>query len=100
MGSTKEEGEYAYELDNGVTRSYGWYDREIRRNAKTGAFCIDRYPVTNSEYKSFIDDTRHTEPLLMRTSSRDFSLTLTKRSKSFSGGKDHFPQGIKITLWC
>ena len=64
MGSTKEEREYAYRLDKEVTRSYGWYEHETRRKAKTRAFCFDRYPVTNSEYRSFIDDTGRPEPFI------------------------------------
>lgn len=64
MGSTREERERAYELDKGVTRSYGWYERETRRNAATGPFCVDRYPVTNAAYKRFVDDTGHPAPFI------------------------------------
>ncbi len=45
MGSTREEREYAYRLDKQVTRSYGWYEKETRKKAKTGNFCIDQYPI-------------------------------------------------------
>ena len=64
MGSSAEEREYAYALDNEVTRAYRWYEKETRMRATTGAYCIDRYPVTNSEYKRFIDETGHPEPYL------------------------------------
>lgn len=64
MGSTRQEREYAYQLDNEVTRAYGWYEKETRRKAKTGSFCIDRHPVTNSKYKEFISATGRPEPFI------------------------------------
>ncbi len=64
MGSTREEREHAYKLDKEVTRSYGWYERETRRKANTSTFCMDRYPVTNSEYKKFIDETGNAAPFI------------------------------------
>lgn len=62
MGSTREEREYAYRLDQERTRAYGWYEKESRRRARTGAFCIDRYPVTNADYESFVKVTGRAEP--------------------------------------
>ena len=64
MGSTREEREYAYWLDKEVTRAYGWYEKEKRRKAETGSFCIDRYLVTNSKYKEFISATGRPEPFI------------------------------------
>ena len=64
MGSSEEEREYAYRLDQEVTRAYGWYEKETRRKAQTGRFCIDRYPVNNAQYKTFIDDTGRAEPYI------------------------------------
>jgi hypothetical protein len=64
MGSTREEREYAYELDKGITRSYGWYEKETRRKVATGPFCIDRYPVTNAAYKGFVKATGHPAPFI------------------------------------
>ena len=93
MGSTKEEREYAYRLDNGVTRSYGWYEREARRKPKTNAFCIDLYPVTNSEYKSFIDDTRHTGPFISADAyqQQGFLVHPYEKVKEFLWRKGSFP---------
>jgi formylglycine-generating enzyme required for sulfatase activity len=64
MGSTMEERESAYRLDKQVTRGYGWYEKETRRKAKTGSFCIDRYPVTNAQYKIFVDESGHPDPFI------------------------------------
>jgi formylglycine-generating enzyme required for sulfatase activity len=64
MGSTREEREYAYRLDKEVTRAYGWYEKETRRKVKSGDFCIDRYPVTNAQYKTFIEETGRSEPYI------------------------------------
>jgi formylglycine-generating enzyme required for sulfatase activity len=35
---------------------------EDKEEAETGEFFIDRYPVTNAEYKKFVDATGHAEP--------------------------------------
>ena len=64
MGSTREERERAYELDKGITRPYGWYERETRRNAAAGPFCIDRYPVTNAAYSGFVEATGRPAPFI------------------------------------
>ncbi|MBI4525901.1 MAG: SUMF1/EgtB/PvdO family nonheme iron enzyme [Deltaproteobacteria bacterium] len=64
MGSTRKEREYAYRLDKEVTRAYGWYEKETRKKVKTGSYCIDRYPVTNSEYKEFMAETGRSEPFI------------------------------------
>ena len=64
MGSTREEREYAYRLDKQVTRSYGWYEQEIRKKAKTSSFCIDQYPITNGKYKAFLDENGGKEPTI------------------------------------
>lgn len=64
MGSMREEREYAYRLDKEVTRAYGWYEKETRTKARTGSFCIDRYPVTNAQYKAFIDETGRPAPFI------------------------------------
>lgn len=95
MGSTNEEREYAYRLDKEVTRSYGWYERETRRKAKTRAFCFDRYPVTNSEYKSFIDDTGRPEPFISAEAyqRQGFLAHPYKKVKEFLWRKGSFPPG-------
>jgi toxoflavin biosynthesis protein ToxD len=38
--------------------------KETRRKPKTGSFCIDRSPVTNGQYKEFVDKTGHPDPFI------------------------------------
>ena len=64
MGSTKEEREFAYRLDQQMTRRYGWYEKETRRKAKTGGYCMDQYPVANSQYKIFMNETGRPQPYI------------------------------------
>ncbi len=95
MGSTREEREYAYRLDKEVTRSYGWYERETRRRANTSTFCIDRYPVTNSDYKKFIDETGHPEPFISGAAyqRQGFLAHSYEKVKEFLWKKGSFPPG-------
>lgn len=97
MGSTREEREYAYRLDNEVTRSYGWYEREARRNSTTGAYCIDRYPVTNFEYKKFIEETGHTAPFISSETyqRQGFLVHPYEKVKEFLWREGSFPSGRK-----
>lgn len=64
FGSTEEEREYAYALDEEVTRRYGWYERETRGKGTIGSYCIDRFPVTQRQYQRFLDDTGHRAPYI------------------------------------
>ncbi len=64
MGSTRQEREYAYALDNEITRRYGWYEKETRRISRTNGFCMDRHPVTNGQYKHFMDETGRPMPAI------------------------------------
>ena len=67
-GSTEEERELAYKLDetaynHSVTRDQGWYDRERpQAEAETVAFSIMQTPVTNEAYAQFVDATGHAAP--------------------------------------
>ena len=59
MGSDKKD------LDSEALRfgSKPWYQNERpKRNVSLGAFYIDKYEVTNEQYKKFIDETGHTPP--------------------------------------
>ena len=54
MGSTEEDIGKLLELDRNVEA--GRFDVEIpQREVYMSAYLIDKYPVTNAEYKKFID---------------------------------------------
>lgn len=67
-GSTQEERDYAYDLDEAAyghnrTREQGWYEQERPMGqVETGAFAIMQTPVTNAAYKAFVDATGHRVP--------------------------------------
>ncbi len=68
MGSTPDEREYAYQLDETAyghsrTRTGKWYDSERNRAAATtAAFDITVAPITNAQYAEFIEATNHPAP--------------------------------------
>jgi formylglycine-generating enzyme required for sulfatase activity len=68
MGSTPEEREYGYRLDeqrgSSVARGNRWFEHETRASRKLDAYLIDVYPVTNADYKAFVDATGHPAPFV------------------------------------
>lgn len=68
MGSTPDEREYAYQLDEDAyghsrTRTGKWYDSERDRTTiATPEFHITVSPITNAQYAEFINDTNHPSP--------------------------------------
>lgn len=68
MGSTPEEREYGYQLDeqrgSAVARANRWFARETRASRQLDAYRIDVYPVTNADYQAFVDATEHPPPFV------------------------------------
>ena len=68
MGSTADEREYAYQLDDAAyghsrTRTGRWYDSETdQTNVTTDAYEITVAPITNAQYAVFINDTNRPAP--------------------------------------
>lgn len=95
MGSTKKEREYAYGLDKEVTRRYGWYEKETRRTPRTDSFCMDRYPVTNGQYKIFVDETAHQLPYITAQAYQlqGFLVHPYNKVKAFLWRQGSFPPG-------
>lgn len=95
MGSMREEREYAYRLDKEVTRAYGWYEKETRTRARTASFCIDRYPVTNAQYKAFSDETGRPAPFISPEAYRrqGFLVHSYEKVKGFLWKGGSFPAG-------
>ncbi len=87
MGSDREEREFAYRLDDQLTREYGWYEKEKRSTATTTAVCIDRYPVTSAAYKEFILATGRARPYI------------SEKSYQRQGFLVHPYESVKRFLW-
>jgi formylglycine-generating enzyme required for sulfatase activity len=68
MGSTPEEREYGYQLDeqrgSSVARANRWFEHETRASRQLNAYLIDVYPVSNADYKAFVDATGHSPPFV------------------------------------
>jgi len=63
-GSKREEREYAYALDQQVTRPYGWYEKETHGQKTISSYCIDRTPVTQSQYERFVQAAKWRAPYI------------------------------------
>jgi len=80
MGSTPEEREAAYALDEAAygharTRQARWYESEPALHEQaTGAFAIMTTPVTNADYARFVADTGHPPPFVDETAWRGYGL--------------------------
>ncbi len=97
MGSTRQEREFAYGLDKEVTRRYGWYEKETRRTPRTNNFCLDRHPVTNGQYKRFVDGTGRQRPTITPEAyqRQGFLVHPYNKVKEFLWKGDTFPSGRK-----
>ena len=79
MGSTPEEREYGYGLDetlhrSTVARRQGWFKVETRRPLDVPAYLIDRNLVTNGDYARFIAETEHRAPFVSESEWRGYRL--------------------------
>jgi formylglycine-generating enzyme required for sulfatase activity len=80
MGSTREERDAAYALDEAAygharTRQARWYENEPPRHEQaTAAFAIMTTPVTNSDYAGFVADTGHLPPFVNAATWRGYGL--------------------------
>ena len=79
MGSTPEEREYGYHLDESlhgstVARRQNWFEVETRRRLDVPAYRIDRNLVTNADYARFVDATGHHAPFVDEETWRGYRL--------------------------
>jgi formylglycine-generating enzyme required for sulfatase activity len=78
MGSTPEEREFGYGLDeargSGAARQYRWFENEIRRRLDLPAYRIDPDPVTNRNYARFVRDTGRGPPEVDRRTWEGYGL--------------------------
>ena len=79
MGSTPEEREYGYRLDetlhgSTVARRQRWFEVEIRQRLDLPAYRIDRNLVTNADYARFVAATGHRVPFVNESVWRGYRL--------------------------
>lgn len=79
MGSTPEEREYGYRLDESlhgstVARRQQWFEVETRRRLDLVAYRIDRNLVTNADYARFVAATGHRAPFVDEQTWRGYRL--------------------------
>ena len=79
MGSTPEEREYGYHLDeslhgSSVARRQKWFEVETRRRLDVPAYRIDRNLVTNADYARFVAATGHHAPFVDEETWRGYRL--------------------------
>ena len=79
MGSTAEEREYGYRLDetlhgSTVARRQQWFEVETRRRLDVPGYRIDRDLVTNADYARFVAGTGHRVPFVDETTWRGYRL--------------------------
>lgn len=98
MGSTPAEREYGYRLDeergSTVARRYQWFANEERRLLSLPAYYIDRYLVTNADYKAFIDATGSPPPYVDQATWESYGLIHPyKTVQRFLWKGNRFPPG-------
>ena len=79
MGSTPEEREYGYGLDetlhgSTVARRRGWFEVETRQRLDLPSYRIDRNLVTNADYARFVTATGHRAPFVSESVWRGYRL--------------------------
>jgi Sulfatase-modifying factor enzyme 1 len=103
MGSTPEEREYGYQPDeqrgSSVARGNRWFEHETRAIRKLDAYLIDDYPVTNADYKAFVDATGHPAPFVTQEVWEGYHLihgydTVQRflwKNRTYPRGRGHHP---------
>lgn len=79
MGSTPEEREYGYSLDeslhqSNVARQNRWFENETRQEVIVSGYSIDINLVTNRDYGRFVQMTGHRHPFVSREEWQSYGL--------------------------
>ncbi|RKZ35814.1 MAG: hypothetical protein DRQ37_05565 [Gammaproteobacteria bacterium] len=98
MGSTAEEREYGYRLDEArgstAARRFQWFVGEKRRTLVLSSYLLDREPVTNQAYQRFVQETGGCVPQVDRQTWDGYGLVHPYTSVArfiWTGGR--FPTG-------
>lgn len=57
MGSTREEAKYIFELNPRISSEDWFYDEQPSHQVYLDSFYLDKYEVTNKEFKKFVNET-------------------------------------------
>ncbi len=99
MGSTREEREKAYQLDERAykhrrTRDWKWYESEVHARITLPAYRITKTPITNRHYATFIDATKHPAPSIDERTWRSYKLVHPyQRTRKFAWENSTPPKG-------
>ncbi len=79
MGSTPEEREYGYRLDENLhnstaARRNSWFEVETHQTVELPAYRIEPTPVTNTAYREFVQQTQHRSPFVTEDVWRSYGL--------------------------
>lgn len=96
MGSDKTEKEFAYNLDGGTTRKYGWYDIEVKIRINLSGYCMNKTPVTNKDYSEFVNETNHRFPYISQEDyqKQGFLVHPYKKVLPFLWDEKGYPEGL------
>ncbi len=99
MGSTPEEREYGYRLDehlhnSPVARQNQWFEIEQRREVELPAYRIDKYLVSNEDYQGFVNATGRPVPFVTSSVWSGYGLIHKyAATKRFLWREGRFPPG-------
>lgn len=99
MGSDRAERDFAYRLDEAayghdITRRNKWYEHEPRRAVSTAAYHITRTPITNRQYRVFVEDTGYRSPGVREQVWQSYGLIHPyRRTRRFAWSDTSFPDG-------
>ncbi len=97
MGSTPQEREYGYKLDetrgSSAARDYQWFNNETRHKVSLKTFYIDKTPVTQQQYQAFVEATSKPPPFVSAKLWASYGLVHPYHSvKRFLWKENHPPQ--------
>lgn len=99
MGSTPEEIESGYKLDEDLhksfaARKYRWFESEKRNKVLIESYFIDILLVTNEDYLNFVKETKHRYPFVNEATWKGYNLIHPyKTVRRFLWKDSYYPKG-------